>query len=178
MQMAEQAGVAHALQVRQAVYTDDYAAFFRFYAGKSHTASQDMHFFLCLQLPWTLAGVSVARCFMAACSHALHAAHQHIGAPNMGRALMDMFVAVVRWRALSALVRAFKPSIAVAFVARLLGFVKRSGKVDGNGGDGGSDADAAAGDAAALEVLPGCSAAVFPGKSQPQVWHSFLNLVS
>jgi SAC3/GANP family len=113
VQMAQQPAVAHALQVREAVCTDDYAAFFRLYGA----------------------------------------------APGMGRALLDMFVSVVRWRALNALVRVFKPSLGVDFVARLLGFAPRQG--------GASASDATAepqGEAAALEVLPGCSAAVFPGK--------------
>lgn len=107
------------LQVREAVCTDDYAAFFRLYAA----------------------------------------------APGMGRALLDMFVGVVRWRALNLLVRAFKPSLGVDFVARLLGFVARR---DSGSGDNG-DATEAHGDAAALEVLPGCSAAVFPGKHKAAV---------
>ncbi len=37
-QMSEYAAVRHALAVRQAVYTDDYAAFFRLYAGMSASA--------------------------------------------------------------------------------------------------------------------------------------------
>lgn len=129
--MAKQPAVAHALAVRQAVYTDDYAAFFRLYAT----------------------------------------------APNMGRALLDMFVAVVRWRALGTLVRAFKPAVGVDFVARLLAFSPRkaSGNNGGGGaggggtGGGGDEKAAAAGEAAALEVLSGCSAPVFPGRSQPEV---------
>lgn len=35
MQMSAHAEVRHALAVRQAVYTDDHAAFFRLYAGAS-----------------------------------------------------------------------------------------------------------------------------------------------
>jgi hypothetical protein len=113
LQMAQQPAVAHALQVREAVCMDDYAAFFKMYGT----------------------------------------------APGMGRALLDMFVSVVRWRALAALVRVFKPSLGVDFVARLLGFAARKG------GGGAVDADAEPqGEAAALEVLPGCSAAVFLGK--------------
>ena len=105
--------MAHALQVREAVCTDDYAAFFKLYGA----------------------------------------------APGMGRALLDMFVSVVRWRALNALVRVFKPSLGVDFLARLLGFVARSGASKAS--DGKTELQ---GEAAALEVLPGCSAAVFPGK--------------
>ena len=40
----------------------------------------------------------------------------------MGRALMDMAAPSMRWAALNALVKTFKPSIAVPFVARVLGF--------------------------------------------------------
>lgn len=119
--MAEQPAVAHAMQVRQAVYTDDYAAFFRLYAT----------------------------------------------APGMGRALLDMFVAVVRWRALNTLVRAFKPAVGVDFVARLLGFSPRKGPPNGGGGAEPEEGKEEA--VAALEVLPGCSAAVFPGRNQPEV---------
>lgn len=119
-QMAQQPAVAHALQVREAVCTDDYAAFFRLYAA----------------------------------------------APDMGRALLDMFVGVARWRGVNALVRAFKPSLGVDFVARLLGFAARRG---GGRGLGAADGTENHGEAAALEVLPGCSAAVFPGKHQAAV---------
>lgn len=106
--------MAHALQVREAVCMDDYAAFFKLYGA----------------------------------------------APGMGRALLDMFVSVVRWRALNALVRVFKPSLGADFLARLLGFVARSSTA-GNQSDAKAELQ---GEAAALEVLPGCSAAVFPGK--------------
>ena len=114
LQMAQQPAVAHALQVREAVCMDDYAAFFKLYGA----------------------------------------------APGMGRALLDMFVSVVRWRALNALVRVFKPSLGADFLARLLGFVARSSTA-GNQSDAKAELQ---GEAAALEVLPGCSAAVFPGK--------------
>lgn len=119
--MAQQPAVAHALQVREAVCTDDFAAFFWLYAA----------------------------------------------APDMGRALLDMFVGVVRWRALSVLVRAFKPGCGADLVARLLGFAARR-----NGGCSAAAANETGekqGEVAALEVLPGCSAAVFPGKHRPAV---------
>ena len=162
------------MQVREAVCTHDWSAFFRLYAA----------------------------------------------APNMGRALMDMAAPSMRWAALNALVKTFKPSIAMPFVARVLGFAPRlpssvrpaSGhtagaavlSVDGqlsdrtvvreadshpsagsserahSAGVAGGAADVCvagsqdglpAGDAA-LVVLPGCSQAVYKGKYQVAVSRS------
>ena len=172
-QAAQEPAIQHAMQVREAVCTHDWSAFFRLYAA----------------------------------------------APHMGRALMDMAAPSMRWTALNALIKTFKPSIAVPFVARVLGFAPRltsplqpaSGAtdgaaaepVDGQPGDDGpvlraephsgagcsSDRLRAAGSGAAaddcgagteggpsggdaaLAVLPGCAQAVYKGKYQAAVRH-------
>ena len=87
----------------------------------------------------------------------------------MGRALMDMLVARLRYEALGTLVKAYKPAVPVPFIARLLGFVARSPPAASaeEATDGGGGSTAA--EAAALDVLPGCSAAVFPGRAHAQV---------
>ena len=168
LQAAHEPAIRHAMQVREAVCTDDWSAFFRLYAA----------------------------------------------APNMGRALMDMAAPSMRWAALNALVKTFKPSIAVPFVARVLGFAPRltssprpaSGadngaavenldgqqpgddspvqEADPHSGAGcsrepphaavanicgaGTEEGSSKGDAA-LVVLPGCSQAVYKGKYQVAV---------
>lgn len=43
-------------------------------------------------------------------------------APRLGRALMDIYVPKLRFDALSAVVKAFKPSVPLPFLAALLGF--------------------------------------------------------
>ena len=168
-QAAQEPAVQHAMQVREAVCTHDWSAFFRLYAC----------------------------------------------APNMGRALLDMAAPSMRWTALNALVKTFKPSVALPFVARVLGFAPRladaarpasagdntpqppadespgaespvqelEGLPSGAGltreangaAPSGAVSDACvagtgsvAGDAA-LEVLPGCSQAVYKGKYQAAV---------
>ena len=82
---------------------------------------------------------------------------------------MDVLVARLRFKALGTLVRAYKPAVPVPFIARLLGFVAR-GRISltaaGSGSGGSTPAEA---QAAALDVMPGCSAAVFPGRSHAQV---------
>jgi len=171
LQAAQEPAIRHAMQVREAVCTHDWSAFFRLYAA----------------------------------------------APAMGRALMDMAAPSMRWTALNALVKTFKPSIAVPFLARVLGFAPRlrapsqpapgatdgaaAEPVDGQpGGDGPvqqaephsgagcssarSHAGASGGAAdncaagteegssgvdAALVVLPGCAQAVYKGKYQVAV---------
>jgi hypothetical protein len=114
-QASGHAAVAHAEAVREAVFTDDFAAFFRLYAR----------------------------------------------APNMGRALMDLAVAKMRWLGLNVAVRAFRPTLPVAVLARMLGFVARA-DASGAGGDGAPpQADA--------RPLPGCSRASYEGTAKPQV---------
>ena len=163
------------MQVREAVCTHDWSAFFRLYAR----------------------------------------------APNMGRALLDMAAPSMRWAALNAMVKTFKPSVAVPFVSRVLGFAPRlagtsrlasagqigsqagvdqtlgdqspvretglpsgaglSRAADGTVPSGGVSDNCAAGtasgaDDAALEVLPGCSQAVYKGKYQAAVRLRMLSL--
>ncbi len=171
VQAAQEPAIRHAMQVREAVCTHDWSAFFRLYAA----------------------------------------------APNMGRALMDMAAPSMRWTALNALVKTFKPSIAVPFVARVLGFAPRLTSplrpapganpgaavepIAGQPGDGspvqeaephsgagprserpraaasggaadecgaGTEEGSSGGDAA-LVVLPGCAQAVYKGKYQVAV---------
>lgn len=115
--------VRHALLVRRAVYTDDFATFFRLYAG----------------------------------------------APLMGRALMDMLVARTRYKALKTLTRAYKPAVPVSFLATLLGFAARAPSLTSTDKVTTSNGDASqAQSCPPVEVLPGCTAAVFPGRNQPQ----------
>lgn len=77
----------------------------------------------------------------------------YAAAPNLGRALMDMALPRVRYSALHVLTRAYQPSVPVALVARLLGFVARS----------------RAASCPSEEMLPGCSRPVFAGAAAPQV---------
>ncbi|KAK9833986.1 hypothetical protein WJX81_000870 [Elliptochloris bilobata] len=98
--------VQHALQVREAVASGNFAAFFKLYAA----------------------------------------------APSLGRALMDMALPRVRYSALHVLTRAYQPSVPVALVARLLGFVARSGIAS----------------CPSEDTLPGCSRLVFAGVAAPQ----------
>lgn len=111
----------------------------------------------------------------------------YAAAPNMGRALMDMAAPAMRWGGLNTLVRALKPSAAVPFIARLLGFSVRllppssatsqpEAGPSGAGEAGGFvGADSAAGTPEtseatdALVVLHGSSQAVFAGKFHPEV---------
>jgi hypothetical protein len=115
--MEQEAGeaVSHALQVRSAVYCDDYPAFFKLYGR----------------------------------------------APNMGRALLDMYVPRFRFHALNIIVRAYRPHVPVSHVVKTLGFA-----------DGLSAGDAAPGPdaiAASTTALAGCSQANFKGKHAPKV---------
>lgn len=79
---------------------------------------------------------------------------------------MDMLVAPLRYKALGTLVKAYKPAVPVPFIARLLGFVARARPSKDAGV---SDKDGLGSTASGLEVLPGCSAAVFPGRARAQV---------
>lgn len=83
----------------------------------------------------------------------------YASAPNMGRALMDMFIDRFRFAALNMIVRAFKPHLPVAFVARLLGFLAPQ-----DGQQGSLSTASAAGIS-----LPGSRHPVFSGKHAPQV---------
>lgn len=107
VQAAAHPAVRHALQVREAVASSDFAAYFKLY----------------------------------------------VTAPALGRALMDMALPRVRYSALHVLTRAYQPSVPVAFVARLLGFVARS-------------CNAAS---PTEDTLPGCRRPVFVGGAAPQV---------
>ncbi len=80
---------------------------------------------------------------------------------------MDVLVARLRYKALGTLVRAYKPAVPVPFIARLLGFVARA-RISVTAAGAGSGGSTSA-EAAALEVMPGSSAAVFPGRSHAQV---------
>ena len=74
-------------------------------------------------------------------------------APKLGRALMDLAVPRLRFAALNACVKAFKPSFPVEYVARLLGFVSsnnNNNNDDSKGGDG-------------EKPLSGCVSAYFEG---------------
>lgn len=77
-------------------------------------------------------------------------------APALGRALMDLAVQRVRFAALTAFVKAFKPSLPVEYIARTLGFMPQSVQDEGD-----------ATRAAPKEPLPGCSQIVFAGRHAP-----------
>lgn len=81
-------------------------------------------------------------------------------APGVARALLDKFLPEFRFRALNILVRAFRPTLPVTFIAELLGF--SVGPENGTGSTPLRTQDQAA-------PLPGCSAAVFRGKYMPKV---------
>lgn len=81
-------------------------------------------------------------------------------APGMGRALLDKYLPEFRFHSLNILVRAFRPTLSVAFVAELLGF--SVGPEIGT-----CSAPLRMQDQAG--PLPGCSAAVFHGKYMPKV---------
>lgn len=88
----------------------------------------------------------------------------------MGRALMDMLVARTRYKALSTLTRAYKPTVPVSFLATLLGFVARNQSPMSTDVAGDSSSPACGSQRSQqTQVLPGCSAAVFPGRNRPQV---------
>ncbi len=50
----------------------------------------------------------------------------YAAAPALGRALMDIYVPKLRFDALTVVVKAFKPSVPVPFLASMLGFVARA----------------------------------------------------
>ncbi len=74
----------------------------------------------------------------------------------MNRALMDLHVSKIRWTALNTFVKAFRPSVPVSFVARILGFV-------GTVKDGHAEVNHSG------LALPGCAHARFDGRYSPQV---------
>ena len=76
-------------------------------------------------------------------------------APKLGRALMDLAVPGLRFAALSSFIKAFKPTVPLGFLARLLGFVvaEETGKKTEDEKSG----------ATTLKPLPGCANLVFEG---------------
>ena len=62
------------------------------------------------------------------------------------------------------LVKAFKPSLEVQFIAALLGFTSRQQGSSGGGGGGEAGNNGEAGGGAAAAPLPGCSQAVYEGE--------------
>jgi SAC3/GANP family len=81
-------------------------------------------------------------------------------APAMGRALLDKYLPEFRFRALNIIVRAYRPTLPVSFVAELLGFSLGAGYVTHVHGRLAEDH---------AVTLPGCSAAAFVGKYMPKV---------
>lgn len=106
--------ITHALQVRRAIASHNYALFFKLYDS----------------------------------------------APALGRALMDLAIRRLRFQALTYFVKAFKPTLSVAFVSRVLGFL-RSDHVDSIG----KKPHNKIGQKEATP-LPGCSSCVFEGKNR------------
>jgi hypothetical protein len=82
----------------------------------------------------------------------------YAAAPNMGRALMDVFLDRLRHAALGVAVRAYKAPLPVPFLARLLGFHAAAG----------SSAGPTPGVQAAGLALPGSRQPVFAGKHPQQ----------
>ena len=82
-------------------------------------------------------------------------------APNMGRALMDIFMDRMRHAALVMVVRAYKTNPPLPFLARLLGFLAA-------GTAHGTAPIAKAAGVAANVALPGARQPGFPGKHAPQ----------
>lgn len=93
----------------------------------------------------------------------------YAAAPALGRALMDIYVPTLRFDALNVVVKAFKPSVPVPYLAGLLGFVSAAaggaGKSDGGGEvseratDAGAEAGSDAGGAVPADGSrdPSCS---------------------
>lgn len=79
--------------------------------------------------------------------------------PSMGRAVMDIFIDRFRFAALNMVVKAYKPHVPVAFVARILGFLAAA-----------RDSERECSSAVAAGIsLPGSRHPVFAGKHAPQV---------
>jgi hypothetical protein len=99
----------------------------------------------------------------------------YASAPGLGRALMDLAAPAVRFGALTAAVKAFKPSLPVEYLARVLGFVAGEGEGAGEGaGEGEGEGVHAAGSGVGGgggvgRPLPGCSRGVFAGRHAAQV---------
>jgi hypothetical protein len=108
--------IAHALKVRSAIASEDYALFFKLYST----------------------------------------------APKLGRALMDLAVPRLRFGCLNSCVKAFKPSLPVDFLARMLGFVvvNAGNTADKEEGKSGTKEEQ---QQTPLPPLPGCVSAVFLG---------------
>jgi len=81
-------------------------------------------------------------------------------APALGRALMDLAVPRFRFAALSAFVKAFKPTLPVDYVARVLGFVSTAAEKGAEGSDRCLVKETVA---KTVQPLPGCRAVVFEG---------------
>jgi hypothetical protein len=81
-------------------------------------------------------------------------------APHLGRALMDLCMSRVRFGALNSFCKAFRPSVSVAFLLRVLGFLEQPG---------GAMAVERPSTATAQEPLPGCSEACYAGRNAAQV---------
>ena len=54
----------------------------------------------------------------------------YAAAPALGRALMDIYVPKLRFDALTVVVKAFKPSVPVSFLASMLGFVAPAARAE------------------------------------------------
>ena len=102
---AKHPAIVHALKVRSAIASHNYALFFKLYYA----------------------------------------------APALGRALMDLAVRSLRFKALTEFVKAFKPYLCVDFIVNVLGF-KREGTVQAQAPQ------------SSRQVLPGCSSNWFEGK--------------
>lgn len=107
--------VAHALKVRSAVASEDYALFFKLYSI----------------------------------------------APKLGRALMDLAVPRLRFGCLNSFVKAYKPSLPVAFLARMLGFVTENST--GNSAEKEEGKKKKEKSIEQQQPLPGCVSVVFEG---------------
>ena len=84
----------------------------------------------------------------------------YISAPNMGRALLDIFLPKIRFAALRVFAKAYSPAIPTGFIARHLSFVA----VDQN-----SLPQQSAQESCAQAALPGCSRETFCGQFPPKV---------
>lgn len=87
-------------------------------------------------------------------------------APSLGRALMDVYVPALRFDALSAVVKAFKPSVPLPFLATLLGFVApQQPRTRAPSAAAHAGADAGTGGAPAAGGQPPAAGAAGKGKS-------------
>jgi len=77
----------------------------------------------------------------------------YAAAPNLGRALLDAVAPNIRWAALNVIVKSYKTSVPVSFLAPLLGFVKGPVHV--------------ARPVPGKQPLPGCRQALYVGKATP-----------